>query len=473
MIRNNLCLVALLIFSTSLFAQEQLGLRLGNYSGVHALQLNPSWHVDGPLKWDVNIVSGGLFLEQDYIYGQRSTLPQLIRGGGEIQDANSNGDSNPNASSVVPLVFQDNGRYNSHHNLFLMAPSFMANIGSHSFGMYLSARSWSSAYRLDGDLGYQSLVDSNLFVGTIDPFQVGIADWGEAGITYATRIDSRRKIDVRLGGTAKILLGFDGASIRNHQSTDVIRQDDEIALGPTDLSMAYSTGYEDGTGYSAGVRGFGFAGDIGVSWVNRQVKDGRQHYKWKLGVSIIDIGRIRFSRDAFSYAYQNNDSSYFNTDQFEDVRDPNDLIDAINSGDNTTSAIQTGDQLGMWMPMALSVQYDGALVHKLYLSATAVIGMRFKGDAIERSDLLAVTPRFEHRWFEIGMPVSLYRWKDVSLGTYVRLGPLTIGTENLNSFAIPGKLEGSDIYFALKIHSGMFKKGQRSDTGAGCFSSDF
>ena len=122
--------------------------------------------------------------------------------------------------------------------------------------------------------------------------------------------------------------------------------------------------------------------------------------------------------------------------------------------------------------MAVSVQFDAPIAKNLYVSGTAVVGMRFKGNAVERSDLLAVTPRYENRWFEFGIPVSIYRWKDIRMGTYVRLGPLTIGTETLNSWLIPGQLEGSDIYFALKINSGMFNKASndRKDMkGTGCY----
>ncbi|MEZ5022530.1 MAG: hypothetical protein R2728_04580 [Chitinophagales bacterium] len=57
--------------------------------------------------------------------------------------------------------------------------------------------------------------------------------------------------------------------------------------------------------------------------------------------------------------------------------------------------------------------------------------------------------------------VSLYRWNDLRVGTYLRMGPLTVGTENLNSWVIPGRLEGSDIYLSLKINSAMFEIEQK------------
>jgi len=454
-------------------AQEQLGLRLGNYSGVQSLQMNPAWQVNGPLKWDVNIVAGGVFEHQDYLYGQKASMLKLLSNGGEFitSDNSAIGSDGSTAVNGVPFYFEENNNYDFHHNAFVMAPSFMVNMRQHSFGMYLNARTWSSGYNLDGDLGYATLIDSAIFLGNIDPFQVGIMNWGEIGVTYATNIKTGRKIEINAGATLKFLLGIDAVGIRNKQGTDVIRMDDQIALGSTELEMAYASNYTDES-YDFKRNGFGVATDLGVTFVRPENRNGNKRYKWKVGVSLLDIGRVSYKKNTFAYSYSTTDSSYFNTAQFEDVRDPDDLIEAINNSGNTTSAVLTDNKFGMWTPMALSVQFDAPLVKKLYLSGTAVVGMRFKSNAAERSDLLAVTPRIEGRWIEFGVPLSLYRWKELQLGSYVRLGPITIGTETLNSWFIPGSLEGSDIYFALKIHSGMFKKSCKardSEKGSGCF----
>jgi len=461
------------ILTLSISAQEQLGLRLGSYSGVQSLQMNPSWQVNGPLKWDVNIVAGGVFVHQDYLYGRKGSMLKLLSNGGEVvTDDNAIAGSDGNSSvNGVPFYFEENNNYDFHHNAFVMAPSFMVNMRQHSFGMYLNTRTWSSGYDLDGDLGYFNLIDSAIFLGNIDPFQVGIMNWGEIGATYATNIKTSRKIEINAGATLKFLLGIDAVGVRSKQDVDVIRMDDQIALGPTELEMSYASNYNDES-YDFKRNGFGAAADLGVTFVRPENRNGNKLYKWKVGVSLLDVGRVKYRKNANTYSYSTTDSSYFNTAQFEDVRDPDDLIEAINNSGNSTIATLTDDKFGMWTPMALSVQFDAPLVKKLYLSGTAVVGMRFKGNAAERSDLLAVTPRIEGRWLEFGMPISLYRWKEVQLGTYVRLGPLTVGTERLNSWFIPGQLEGSDIYFALKIHSGMFKKSckaRESEKGSGCF----
>lgn len=463
---------SLLLVVTIAPAQEQLGLRLGNYAGITSLQLNPSWQVNGPLKWDVNLVAGGVFTHQDYLYGQRGSMLKLFTTGGEVITADDpTGADGSQEVNGVPFYFQTNRNYDLQQSSFGMAPSFLFNLREHSFGAAFSARTFVSGYQLDGDLGYYNVSDTNIYVGQIDPMQIGAMSWAEAGFTYARTVSTGRAVEVNAGGTLKFLVGFDALSIRNLTSTDVYRADDEIALGPADLQMAYATGYDGDNGYSLRRNGFGMAADLGVTWIRPETGRSDKPYRWKVGVSLLDVGRVRYRRDASVYRFTSADSSYFAGAPFEEIRDPDDLIDAINNSGNSASAELTGESFGMWTPMALSVQFDAPVIRKLYVSGTAVIGMHFRGDAVERSDLLAVTPRLEHRWLELGIPVSLYRWKELHLGTYVRLGPLTIGTETLNSWFIPGRLEGSDIYFSLKIHSGMFKKAARDVRGSGCYSS--
>ena len=44
-------------------AQQYLGIRGGNFAGISGSCLNPSFSVDGRIKWDVNLGSGGVVFE--------------------------------------------------------------------------------------------------------------------------------------------------------------------------------------------------------------------------------------------------------------------------------------------------------------------------------------------------------------------------------------------------------------------------
>ncbi|MCB0640336.1 MAG: hypothetical protein KDC44_01795, partial [Phaeodactylibacter sp.] len=91
---------------------------------------------------------------------------------------------------------------------------------------------------------------------------------------------------------------------------------------------------------------------------------------------------------------------------------------------------------------------------------------------------LAVTPRFEHRWFEAGLPISLYNYDQLQVGLYGRVGPLTIGTEKLGALFLSNNLSGMDIYIGFKVPPFGFQsngktlqqlKGRRKTGSADCY----
>src|SRR4051812_39592029 len=50
------------------YSQEWLGIANSNYAGVTGITLNPASMVGSRLKWDVNIIGGDLFLQNNYVY---------------------------------------------------------------------------------------------------------------------------------------------------------------------------------------------------------------------------------------------------------------------------------------------------------------------------------------------------------------------------------------------------------------------
>jgi len=60
-------------------------------------------------------------------------------------------------------------------------------------------------------------------------------------------------------------------------------------------------------------------------------------------------------------------------------------------------------------------------------------------------------PRYETKWFSAIVPVEFYEYQHVNVGAALRVGPLTIGSDNFLSWVAKGKLEGSDAYVGLRI----------------------
>ena len=129
----------------------------------------------------------------------------------------------------------------------------------------------------------------------------------------------------------------------------------------------------------------------------------------------------------------------------------------------------------MRLPAALSVQVDRALPKNFYISALAVRRIKFKAPGVDRANILAITPRYERRWFEVATPVVLYDDKDLRLGASIKLAFLTIGSDNVLSIFRKHNFSGSDIYVALKLNpflnrskSGSGKKGKFGKNQTGC-----
>src|SRR5210317_1090627 len=72
------CLL-LLCMTSSLKAQEQLGLRTDNYSGVNSLMLNPANFLSSDFEWDLNVAGAGFFGETNTGYIKNTRLLDIFR----------------------------------------------------------------------------------------------------------------------------------------------------------------------------------------------------------------------------------------------------------------------------------------------------------------------------------------------------------------------------------------------------------
>ena len=73
-----------LLKNTFLIAQEQLGLRLGNYSGVNAIALNPAGSATYPLSWDINLVGVGATFHNNLSYIEKASIGKAARNANNI-----------------------------------------------------------------------------------------------------------------------------------------------------------------------------------------------------------------------------------------------------------------------------------------------------------------------------------------------------------------------------------------------------
>jgi hypothetical protein len=111
----------------------------------------------------------------------------------------------------------------------------------------------------------------------------------------------------------------------------------------------------------------------------------------------------------------------------------------------------------MYLPAAVCLQFDYHYYKNWFFNGTFVQGLNLSDEFVRRPTMLAFTPRFEKRRFEVSMPLSVSDMKYFRMGLAVRFWSFTIGTDNLLGSAGVGSNAGFDIYTSIKI---TFDKGR-------------
>lgn len=452
----------ILIANTSSLAQEQLGMRMSNYAGINGITLNPANSLTYPLSWDVNLVEFGQLFDNNYFFVENFRLLDAINlpsKGALRPDLIENNLPTPTDRFVVDFYRSpqndDNFTYRGDNLTQIMGPSLMLRIGEASvLGIYTRARVAFNARKLPGTVGYYEYTDKVLdSLFTAKPFKIGGMLWTEVGLNYAhTGITEYG--DISIGGTLKFLQGYE-AGYGSMEQNIVFRQLPGNRLigepGRTRHAFTIPTVVDDEVQLQQ--KGAGIAVDLGLVFT---ILGEEEDYKWKIGFSLLDVGAIRFTKSAENHQVVVTDSTSLYFKEFEqfDSADQLDSIARVFSRQTMKDpyASLQGRAFSMWLPTAFSAQVDYAVLPSFFLNATLVQGIPFTTNTIRRNSVFALTPRFEHRWVEVALPISMLDWKHLRSGLAVRLGFIWLGTDDLGSVIRRSNFDSTDFYFAFKIN---------------------
>jgi hypothetical protein len=143
-----------------------------------------------------------------------------------------------------------------------------------------------------------------------------------------------------------------------------------------------------------------------------------------------------------------------NTLEFRNINQMLDTISYQFYGNNTSA--YSGEKFTLWLPSALSVQFDYHLRKNWYVNANMIYGFTLARGSLARPAELSITPRYETRIFEASLLISLYDWSQPRVGLAVRIYGFTIGTDKIGGFFHFSDFSGLDFYFSVKV---FFNKG--------------
>jgi len=275
--------------------------------------------------------------------------------------------------------------------------------------------------------------------------------WSEIGVNYGYRFYTNNGV-AGFGLNLKYLQGYEAFFVQNDASFNLTKlTGDSIALDQGAFRFGFTNSNTDpDADFQQSRNGSGFGADLGFVYT---IGEDERNYKLKLGASILDIGAVRFNKNAETHTVSTDQVFVLAEDDYSDIDDIDEAVRQF-SFQSLADSLSSRDEDGftVWLPGALSLQADVAVVPNIFVNGTIVQRLPIGEARVERSNLLAVAPRFESRWFSVSVPLSLYNYQRLNVGAAVRLAFLTIGTENLGSFVGRSQFTGTDIYAAVKIN---------------------
>ena len=460
-------------------AQEMLGTALGNYSGVNSVQVNPSAMHNSKTYLDIQLIGMNLFLQNNALYISKSDyrFANFFKAGYELPMHTEYG------QEVRPFYRYTNTRDKSAFiNERINGPGAMLIWKNHAFALTTSVRSVLSLHNVPYELanfaylglGFQPQQNINYIDNRA--FRISGMAWGEIGLSYAYTFYARGFSQWSAGISVKRLLGVGGVYVNSNQLDYIVLNDSTFRINnlDADIGLALPVNYNMNEVNSQPLfkgRGFGF--DLGVTYqrLSRYHQDDYsgslcvkpyEDYIYRIGVALIDIGGIRYNNNAVKMKIDNR-SSYWDHLNHINFRNINQMLDTISYkfyGDTTSAYV--GEKFMLWLPSALSVQFDYHMQKYWYVNASLIFGFPLAKGSLARPSELAITPRFETSMFELSMPVSLYDWSLARIGLAMRIYGVTIGTDKIGGFFHLSDFTGLDFYFSVKL---FFNKGNCMNKG--------
>ncbi|NRA93035.1 MAG: hypothetical protein HRU26_10210 [Psychroserpens sp.] len=340
-------------------------------------------------------------------------------------------------------------------NADVLGPSFMFNLNDKSsIGVITRARAFFNLNDFNGEL-FEAILDDfesdDNIVFDSENLNGTVHGWAEIGVTYGRILMDKQNHLIKGGVTLKYLMGFGALFADSPGLNGTYFRAPETLVTQGELNYNFTQGF-DGDNFDTSDIGSGIGLDLGFTyqWNPEAEEDNDDDdsnfrnftdYKLKVGVSVTDIGSIKY-KDAEFNSYNMN--ALVDASTFEDLEE---FLD--NNYQNT----QSFDDVNIKLPTALRVLVDYRINNKFLVSANTILSMVKRENELANAvnNSLMLTPRYETKWLSAFIPVSIRQFDDFAVGAGVRFGPLTLGSGSIFTNLISDKSRTADAFVALKV----------------------
>lgn len=444
------CFLLLFMLFCQLFsAQENYGSLNSNYMPTNSVMINPSSMLDVKTRFDINVVSAGAFLMNNIVYLENTSLRSYLAEKRYEEDF----------SFEIKL---NRRKYHAYNRNMAHGPGFVFSQGDHAFGLGLSVKSYTHVRNIPGEVITAIATMEVPEDKSVQGKNISMASmaFGDIKFSYAYTF-LKRKRELFMGGISlsKFIpiravaskIRAVNAEILNDSTGFVFDVDaDNVYLNPDSIVLFSNFGVDLGFTYERmQSESYNYMPNSGKNNCRRN------YYLYKIGVSLMDLGSLKFLEEEVEYIGLKATDYDFTREEFsEDNLNPFEMIqgNAVVTTDPSAAFIRKLNKVRLPSYASLQVDYN-AWNNKFYLNLTWVqrLPQSSKAWGISRGNSLALTPRYESRLFEAALPLSLYEYAYPQVGLMLRFWFLSLGTDKLGSLLFDSDVYGSDFYFALKI----------------------
>ncbi|KAF0197863.1 MAG: hypothetical protein FD166_1763 [Bacteroidetes bacterium] len=460
----------ILAYETS--AQEMHGFVNSNYAGITGSLINPTSILNSKLYLDITPFGLHFNLDNDYIFLAKDEykFSRFVTPGAQFPEHGEDS-----------RVFYDNFNAelkNAYTDIRIFGPSAMFAFKDQAFGISTGFRTIVSGRNIPYEMAKFAVEGTDFWplyrINFINERDARIASLAYAEIagTYSRVLYKKNRDHWTAGLTLKGLFGTAGAFGYVDNIDYMIPNGDTLIVYNTNAQMGISlpVDYTNNDFLLPGklFRGKGMGIDVGITYQKKVAGHSNkgysmpceypyEPYRYKIGVSVLDLGRIKFKKDARLMELKNEDTYWADVSRYSFTNIDN-LLKTVSyefSGDST--ALITANAFSIWLPAALSVQADFRITKAVYLNGTLIHPIIVSKAETIRPPQLSLTPRWESDHLEVALPFILYDYVHPRLGLSVRFHKLVIGTDKLGGFFGMSNFYGMDFYVMLKF---TFLKGE-------------
>ncbi|MDX2247760.1 MAG: DUF5723 family protein [Bacteroidia bacterium] len=446
----------LLVFSPLFFfGQTFSGLQTGKTLGIYNLDLQPASLVGQRANVDIQLFGFSSTLQNNYLFVNTAS----------VRDGSVWSVDGLNYREVFPENLNGNEK-NAFLNYDLYLPSVSIRLSP--------KRSLAFTGRLRNFVNLDQVGEPAArfaFLGLDVPDQFGISynndrfrfsllSYVEFGLAWAETLYENGPHRINAGARIKFMSGLAGTYLYANRLEYSFTNADIINIHEADVDFAHSVALEGVEGGfnpledfdRLNLRNTGFGADLGAIY---EYRPEGEDYRARLGLSILDIGNIRFEQSAFS---QNFTGSVIGYDLSQLSLNGIMAFDSTLGGEFNYSSGET--QFRMALPTVVSLQADFRLNKNVYISMIPFLALKGynQPNRVHHISNFAITPRFEGKGWGIGIPFSLAGDRGTNVGATVRLGPLVAGSSNLLNFLLKENMRSADFHFGLHIPLAINKK---------------